>query len=132
MKFVLYGNPIPLARHRTANGRTYDPQKALKNGLHWDLLAQAPKCKSLSGPLELHITFFMPIPKSLSSKKYDALLLTPHYKKPDLSNLIKFYEDICNGLIYKDDAQIVSISAKKLYDSEPRTEFKLTEITIGK
>jgi len=75
------------------------------------------------GPLHFHITFFMKIPKYLSKKD-----LSWHLKKPDLSNMIKFYEDICSGILYADDKQIVQISAEKKYDNNERTEFTIKEL----
>ena len=42
---------------------------------------------------ELSITFVMKMPVSLSKKKKALLNGTPHLKKPDLSNLVKAFED---------------------------------------
>jgi Holliday junction resolvase RusA-like endonuclease len=42
--------------------------------------------------------------------------------------MIKYICDISNKIIYHDDAAIVHISAKKVYDLNPRTEFIISEI----
>jgi Holliday junction resolvase RusA-like endonuclease len=132
MKYIIQGPPIPLQRHRTNNGRTYDPQAQAKESIGWDLYAQRVKMHGsvdcgliMDGAIRMVIVFYMPIPKSLSIKKQDELCGTPHHKRPDLSNLIKFVEDAANGILYADDAQIASIKATKLYDLQPRTEFTL-------
>jgi hypothetical protein len=44
-----------------------------------------------------------------------------HDVKPDLSNLIKFYEDCANGILFHDDKQIVELKSKKKYSLNPRT-----------
>ena len=80
-----------------------------------------------SGPLLLDVTFYFPMPVSLK-KKWEAMLHTPNFYRPDLSNLIKYIEDVCTGLIYEDDCLITEIRAKKLYSNIGRTEFTLTEI----
>lgn len=71
----------------------------------------------------MHVIFFMPIPTSRSKKKQLELLNKPHLFKPDLSNLIKFVEDCCNNIVFKDDCIITSINAQKVYSDTPRTEF---------
>jgi Holliday junction resolvase RusA-like endonuclease len=69
----------------------------------------------------------MPIPPSRSKQK-DKLINTFHVYTPDLSNMIKFVEDIANGILYKDDCQISSIVAHKIYSDTSRTEFTLSRI----
>jgi len=121
------GQPIPLKRHRTSRGRTYDPQAELKETIFWIIRNQI-KPDILQEDIKAKLSFFMRIPKYLSNKKKLELLNQPHCKKPDLDNLIKFYLDVCNGLLYKDDAQINTINAKKIYSDNPRT---IIEITSG-
>jgi Holliday junction resolvase RusA-like endonuclease len=51
-----------------------------------------------------------------------------HIARPDLSNLIKFIEDIAIGILYGDDSIIAEIYARKCYDATPRTEFELIQL----
>jgi Holliday junction resolvase RusA-like endonuclease len=67
----------------------------------------------------------MPISKT-NKKKIKPQ--THHATIPDLSNMIKWVEDICVGIVYKDDAIISSITSKKMYDENPRTEFFFSEL----
>lgn len=46
----------------------------------------------------------------------------PHCKKPDIDNYLKYILDCMSGIVFKDDAQVWSISAKKVYGVEPCTE----------
>lgn len=121
MKYTLSGDPIALQRPRfRKDGATYDPQSYEKKRAALELKLQHRSKPLFTGPLELVITFFMKIPKSRqkSTKPFDY-----HHCKPDLSNLIKFVEDVANDILYADDALIASITSVKYYDSVPRTEF---------
>lgn len=123
--YILYGDPIPLARARHGQRRTWDSQKSLKLIKGIDLRNQHDNAPLFAGPLKLDITFFFAIPKS--RKKHN--LIGCHYLNvPDLSNLIKWVEDVGSGIIYPDDRTIVEIISRKLYDNEPRTEIKITEL----
>ena len=126
--YVLAGTPIPLARPRFANGRCFDSQFAEKNDNRMDIYRQHGKQPSYQGPLRIEFRFFFPFKESLTQAQRDELAFTSHVFVPDLSNLIKFYEDICTGILYKDDRSIAEIVAFKRYDHIPRTEFTITEL----
>ena len=85
-------------------------------------------------PLALDIIFFMPIPKSLSSikKRQRENGLIAHICKPDLDNLEKFVLDCLNGLVFKDDAQICEMRAKKIYSSKPGTLIRIIPLADEK
>jgi Holliday junction resolvase RusA-like endonuclease len=130
MKYTLKGKPVPLKRPRFSSVSThkaYDPQTRLKEDSRIELRLQHGYTRLLTNPLRLNITFFMPIPSSISKKKQKELDKTPHFKRPDLSNFIKYVEDVAQGIIFKDDSCITTINAKKVYSTNPRTEFTLVE-----
>ncbi len=124
--YVIPGNPVPWKRAGHANGTFYDQQKHAKLGTGIYIHNQHQGVL-YSGPLLLDITFFFPMPISLK-KKWDTMRHKHNYYRPDLSNLIKYIEDVCTGLLYEDDCLITEIRAKKIYDDIGRTEFTLTEI----
>jgi len=128
--YVIPGNPIPLARARLGRlNRVYDPQKNQKLMTQITLDGQHNGAELLTGPLHINITFFMPIPKSTSYKQSLKLQGVAHKIKPDLDNLCKFVLDVCsNRLLYHDDCIISRITANKIYDITPRTEFTFEEI----
>ena len=69
----------------------------------------------LTGPLSVKLLAQLPIPKSWPKSKQDAARrgeITPG--KPDIDNLIKTL-DALNGIVWKDDAQIAHIYARKAY-----------------
>ena len=47
--------------------------------------------------------------------------------RSDLDNVVKAVQDALNGVIYKDDAQIVSLHATKKYDMSPGIEILVKE-----
>lgn len=127
--YVIYGDPIPLARARFGNRRVFDCQKTEKLVSALDLKRQHADTPIFEGPLHLDVTFFMYMPKSMNGKNKAKFINKPHFKKPDLDNLIKFINDICtNAELWKDDSTVVSISAKKIYSETARTEFTIKEI----
>ena len=53
-------------------------------------------------------------------------------KKPDLDNIAKNSYDILNGILYKDDAQIISSSIRKHYVTNENDEDTVFDIKIYK
>ena len=80
----------------------------------------------LIGPVVLSVSFYLARPKSLPKK------VRQHAKRPDLDKLIRGATDALTGIVWKDDAQVVTILATKAYastDAEaPRAEFEITEV----
>jgi len=124
--YILHGNPIAWARAHPGR-KMWDTQKQLKLVMGLDLLKQHNGRPFYEGPLHLEAHFYFPMPKS-QHKKFDLLRGTPHYFKPDLSNLIKLIEDCAKGVLYHDDCLIASENIHKRYADVPRTEFKIREI----
>lgn len=123
-KYVVVGDPIPLARHRHGNGHTWDPQKQLKKIFYNQIAYQHLEKPMFSGPIHIDFEFYFPIARTSKTARDGA----HHVFRPDLSNLVKFVEDAVTLLLYKDDACIASFSAAKKYSTEPRTEFTISEL----
>ena len=122
INFLVKTRPKPQQRHRS-NGRfQYDPSSKDKK----DFLLQAQQfapAKPITKDIELSITFCYRRPKNHYRSKNKELILkddAPFYKssKADLDNLVKFVCDALNGIFYKDDSQIVSIYASKVWGAE--------------
>lgn len=62
----------------------------------------------LTGPIKLVATFYLPRPIKPKWANYPA-------SKPDLDKLLRAINDGCSGILFKDDAQIVEITARKLW-----------------
>lgn len=115
MKYIIEGQPIPLQRPRFYNGNVFDCQKREKLFVGVNLRHIHGNRPLFEGPLEVHLTFYM------KNQKKNGW----HYGRPDLDNLIKFYLDAANGILYEDDKQIAKIVAEKIYDIDPRTEITI-------
>lgn len=132
MIYIVPGDPIPLMRPRISYARKmYDAQQSAKlvYGIH--VQNQHNDRPLLDGPLHLDVTFFMNM-NNIPKKHKDAKEGTYHYGRPDADNLIKFVCEIGTSIIYKDDAQVSSICARKIYAREPRTEFSFTRLVKDK
>ncbi len=148
MKIVIPGIPIAKARHRDGikYGKRikYDPQQKEKQATRkWinryiqqvfetGTAVQVLEASDLTSAesFTFDVTFYMPIAKSDTEAVKNAKLwgFIPHTQKPDASNLLKFYEDAANMLLYKDDSQLVHVSAKKKWSDQPRTEITIMPI----
>lgn len=116
--FLIEGCPAPLARARVSGRHVYDSQSELKTYLRIFLTNQMGTDPLITWPVHMFCTFYMGMPKS--AKNLEG---KPHKYRPDLSNLLKMTEDICNDIIIYDDSLISVVTAKKIYSSNPRTEF---------
>ena len=132
MKYIVPGKPVAQKRHRhTKKGFVYDPSSKEKK----DFIAKLkslPK-KVFKGDISLQVYFYLPYPKKYyRTGKYKGILKdkVPHYCKtrPDIDNYIKFVMDCLNGLVYKDDSQVVDIYSNKLYATNPQTIIIIKEI----
>jgi Holliday junction resolvase RusA-like endonuclease len=124
LSFPIVPRPKERARvsFRGGKARAYTPSKTRNFEAEIRLLAREEFGESpLECPLNVCFYFYMPRPKSVRRKN--------HTVKPDLSNLVKAVEDACNGIIWKDDSQIIIMSAHKIYSPVPRIEMIVSKIS---
>ena len=122
--------PVPKGRPRfhIQNGHvmTFTPRKTrvFEKDIANIYVNQRGKFYDKGTPLEMIAVFYMPIPKSVSKIMRQNMIkdFVKHTKKSDLDNLIKALLDALNGIAYADDAQIVKLSAQKVYAETPRIE----------
>ena len=126
MKIIIRGAPIAKARPRFfRRGNfvgTYNSQTTEEG--RWLLEAKGQVTEYIAeGPIHLQVDFIMPVPKS-TNKKFKRQVAEGrvwHIKRPDLDNLVKFIFDNLNGILWKDDSQVVEIEARKYYGEMPQT-----------
>lgn len=126
--YVILGNPIPLQRARSnARGRPWDPQRAEK--AHWisQLEIQHEDMPMFMGAVRVDFTFRFNVPQA-HQKVASNLIDVHHIYRPDLSNLVKFAEDCCQGILYRDDCIIAELNAVKIYGEKGCTEFTITPL----
>jgi Holliday junction resolvase RusA-like endonuclease len=124
MKYIIEGDPVALARPRMSGRAVYDSQKQLKLVAGLALRSQHGDKPFYEGPLHMDVQFYLKI----SQRRKDSLENQPHRSKPDLSNLLKFLEDIGTGILYHDDMMISEVVCGKYYSDIPRTEFTIREL----
>ena len=134
IKIQLEGNPIAWARPGIVRTKktniVYDRQRKEKEQVRWQMRGQIPE-EMLTVPLKVVLIFRMPIPKSTSGVMRREMVngVFHHSKKPDIDNLSKFILDTMNGFVYKDDSQISSLSADKIYSDNPGTLIHITPLS---
>ena len=119
--FMVDAVPIPKGRPRFRSmGKFVQTYTDSKTRDFEALIAEHAKIamgdmEPLETPLSVFLHFSLPIPASATKKVRDALLATPHTKKPDIDNLCKSVLDGMANIVFKNDGQIASLHAKKVY-----------------
>ena len=99
----------------------YDPPSSRDYKKHVKEVAKeyAPS-ELLETPLHVRMTFSKQYLRSWTKKQRanaeDGILLPT--TKPDIDNLSKGIMDALNGVIWKDDSQVVELLLSKIYDDE--------------
>ncbi len=126
IEFTIPGEARGKQRPRaTKQGRVYTPKETVNAEAFIRMIAAAAMAgrPPLEGAVIMTIDIRVGIPKSFTKKKRAAALtgeLSP-VTKPDLDNVVKLYSDAINGIVYKDDKQIVLLVAGKKYHEQPGT-----------
>lgn len=102
--------------------KTVTYEKKVADAAKTAMAGQTP----LDGAVHLTVRIFKEIPKSWSMKKQRAAALGEIFptSKPDCSNIIKAIEDGSNGILWRDDSQIVDTVSSKRYGT-PRAEVEV-------
>ena len=134
MQYILEipGKPMGKQRPKFGKGFTYTPKKTVEYENYVKLIFQQKYGQpSLTGQIKANIKVYFDIPKSTSKvKKADMLsnIVRPT-KKPDCDNIAKIILDSLNGIAYKDDKQVVSLTVEKLYSDTPKVCLMLQEVS---
>lgn len=120
MKLRVYGEPAPQGSKtaRVVNGHVVMWESSKKLPGWRESVHMACKVASLEhqvpilGPVELHVVFHMPRPKSVSRKYPNTM--------PDLDKLLRSIGDsLQSSGVLSNDGQIVTIVAHKVYAETP-------------
>lgn len=115
--FTVPGNPIAKGRPRfvRATGRTFTPARTANyEGIVAGCAAHAMGAREpFEGPLRVTIRATFLVPKSWSQKRKNAAVWKT--SKPDVENVTKACLDAMNAIVYRDDSQVVEITAQKKY-----------------
>lgn len=129
IKFTIPGTPVAKARPRiTRSGHAYTPKKTADYEMRVKIcvmqLMAVQRLRPTTEAVRLTVQAFFPIPASWTKAKKEKALNgdLKHTTKPDFDNVEKAIQDAMNGIVYKDDSQIVLVAGSKEYASEPRVE----------
>jgi Holliday junction resolvase RusA-like endonuclease len=134
VQFTVPGPPVAKGRPRfhRASGRTYTPEKTVRyedtvrTFASQAMAGNAP----MQGPLLVAVAFWVTVPSSWSKKRQQEAIageIQPT-KKPDLDNCVKAIKDALNGIVWRDDSQVVTLRLKKRYSDTPRTEVVVRQV----
>ena len=123
MTFTIEGQPQGKGRPRfTKNGHAFTPQATRD---YENLIAESFKAAGgelFDGYVCVNISAFYKIPQATTKVKRGMIergFLKPAVK-PDIDNVLKVVLDALNGVAYKDDSRVVSVTARKVYSFEPK------------
>jgi Holliday junction resolvase RusA-like endonuclease len=119
MTFRVYGTPIPQGSMRGFVSRGVGKARVILTSANtktepWrqDVAAQAIKAgiePIPTGPVRLHVVFYLPRPKSRPKK-----CIHPDVR-PDLDKLLRAVLDALTSIGFRDDAQVCELVAEKCY-----------------
>lgn len=136
IRLTILGEPVAQHRPRiTTAGKFPRMYKSAADNnyrekLYWEAKKLNMKPIPRTTALFVEILVYRPIPKSISTVKAqmaEAKHIRPT-TKPDIDNYIKQIFDALNGLVWEDDAQIVTVLANKFFSTQPRLEIEISEL----
>lgn len=127
------GEPRAQERPRFSNKagyvKAYDPemsrnQKAVIGMMAREVMGER---KPMEGDLILILTVLKNPPSSWSKKRQRESLRRGILSKPDLDNYIKLVLDALNGIVFRDDKDVATILARKIWtDGQPGMRVTVT------
>lgn len=137
LKFTVLGDPQGKGRPRFYRGRAVTPKKtrdyeALVRHEAQQAIDHMIQKPDFNAPCEVSIDVYYLVPKSYTKKQRHQIaesgpwLVRPG--KPDLDDVTKSILNGMNGIVFRDDVQVVSLRAKKHWcegEELPRVDVKV-------
>ena len=142
IEFFVPGAPVGKGRPRAARrgagvvmftpGKTADYEALVAATAAAALACDALAHQLLDGPLEAVLEMRFPVPASWSKARRARALAGAewHTSKPDADNVAKAVLDACNGVVFRDDAQVVVMIATKAFSEEPGVRVVIRECSL--
>lgn len=138
LSFTVYGTPAPSGSKTPFRGKSgaIFVRDASPRSYPWkrDVAKEAALAMRgghlLAGPLRLEVAFYVPRPKGHFGKK-GLRAIAPAFPtvKPDATKLLRAVEDSMNGVVWRDDSQVVEQYVTKQYGEPARAEVSVRAIT---
>jgi Holliday junction resolvase RusA-like endonuclease len=134
--FQVEGDPKGKGRPRFTQAGKFTRVYTDKQTLDYETLIKsfAAEAMGSTDPLETAVSVFLyvrlAVPQSYSKKRTEACLtgLEQPCKKPDIDNIAKTYLDAMNGVIFKDDTQVIDLHVKKVYSAVAGVNVMVMEV----
>ena len=134
--FQVEGDPKGKGRPRFTRAGKFTRVYTDKQTLDYEALIKffAAEAMGSTDPLETPVSVFLyirhAVPQSYSKKRTEACLsgLEQPCKKPDIDNIAKTFLDAMNGVIFKDDTQVIDLHVKKVYSAVPGCDVMVMEV----
>lgn len=134
--FSIPGQPVAKGRPKFARRGNFVTAYTPAKTASYESLVKMAASTAMAGrepsarPIEMEVCLWLQIPASWSNKKRAAaasgsVMAT---KKPDADNVLKGLKDGCNGIVWRDDAQVVSIILQKKYSEMPMASITIREL----
>ncbi|TXG96497.1 MAG: RusA family crossover junction endodeoxyribonuclease [Nevskiaceae bacterium] len=136
VQFLVPGEPVGKGRPRIGrvggHARMFTPQKtASYEGLIALAGTQAMAGRTLlEGAVMVEMRIVLAIPQSMSKKRKAQAIAGELFptKKPDMDNVIKAIYDGLNGVVWKDDVQVVDAFVRKRYGEVPGVHVRIVPL----
>lgn len=136
IEFKVPGEPKGKGRPRFSRvGKFTKTYTDAKTKMYEEKIASAARLQMyphepLETPLSITLIFHIGVPKSYSKKRTTDCLTGKEWptKKPDVDNVAKAFLDAMNGIVYKDDVQVIRLHVYKKYSIDPHVHITIHEV----
>lgn len=139
VSFVVPGEAVGKGRPRVStisgHARMFTPQKTANYETLIAMAAQQAMAgrELIGGPVLVEMKIMVSVAASWSKKKTAEALAgdVMPTKKPDADNVLKAICDGINGIVFKDDVQVVNVSLSKRFSETPGVSVRVVPL-VGK
>lgn len=134
--FILKGKPIPynsmlaapqqswdhIQKRFKTTQRFYNPHAKKKTEEQWKIKL-AYRGRPYDGKVHIEYGFYFKPSSRIKASQREKMYGQEHDEKPDIDNLIKFYNDLIKGIVFTDDKKVTRlVNPVKRWAKEPQTE----------
>ena len=124
VQFTVYGLPVPQGSKKVIRGNVVEMADARLRSWRQDVAATSREAMEGASPyiepVDVRLMFWLPRPQAHYGTGRNAEKLKPSAPiapavHPDLDKLVRAVLDALTGICFRDDKQVVSLTASKLY-----------------
>ena len=132
VQFVVDGVPVKYRPRLGSNKNVYTPRKTREDEgrIVWAAKAAMGSRPPFTGPIELEVHAYLPVPRSWGKARRAAALtgcIRPT-RTPDWDNIAKAISDALNHIAFVDDKQVVAAHVFKSYAESAHTVITITSL----